>query len=481
MSQPIDQVVAAIADDGSWELRNDGAATPDPLSFPGYADAAAGLRARAPGGESVVCGAASIGRYEVELALFDFTFFGGSMGEVAGERLASAVERAADRQVPFVVRTATGGARMQEGMRSLVQMPKLVAARMALEEARQPFIAILGHPTTGGVLAGFAGLADITIAESGATVGFAGPRIVESFTGESLSEDSHRAESALSNGLVDEVVDPVELREHLTLILMALAPDQPRPVETIPAPAITDIDPWDVVNAARSTDRILAHELLLEAADAIVPLRGDRAGGDDPGLDVAVVRIAGRRALAMSLDRQHPPGPRAYRKARRALHVAQRLGLPVVTLIDTRGADPSESSEAGGIAWEIAQLFDAFLRVNVPTLAIVTGEGGSGGALAFATTDRLLAYELGFFSVIGPEMAAEILWRDGGRAEEAARMLRLTATDLVGLGIVDGLLPEPLDASSVRAAVVQHLDLLGAIPASDRAHRRRERWRARRG
>ncbi|MFP5299005.1 MAG: carboxyl transferase domain-containing protein, partial [Actinomycetota bacterium] len=330
------ETIAALTDEGSWELHRDGLRTADPLGFPGYAEALTKAQNGTGSDESVICGAATVARYPIELALFDFGFFGGSMGEIAGERLALAMERAAARGVPFVLRTATGGARMQEGMRSLIQMPKVVSARLGLAEAHQPFIAILGNPTTGGVLASLAGLADITIAEAGATVGFAGPRVAERAMGKPLSDVSHRAETAMSAGLVDDVLDPSEVREQLATILMTIAPDQPRDVE-VPGAAdgMRDLDPWSLVEAARSPDRTLNHELVLEASDAFIPLRGDRCGSDDPALDTALVRVAGRRAVLLALDRERSPGPSAYRKAKRVLRIAERLNIPVVTLIDT--------------------------------------------------------------------------------------------------------------------------------------------------
>jgi acetyl-CoA carboxylase carboxyl transferase subunit beta len=177
----------------------------------------------------------------------------------------------------------------------------------------------------------------------------------------------------------------------------------------------------------------------------------------------------------LALDRERAPGPGAYRKARRAAKVAERLRIPIVTLIDTRGADPSEPSESGGIAWEIARLFETMLTVKVPTLGIITGEGGSGGALALGCTDALFAYELSFFSVIGPELAAEILWRDSSRAEEAARALKLTAHDLKDLGIADRLLPEPPNGNGLRKVVCHHLAQLA--PDADPSTARRKRWR----
>lgn len=453
----------------------------NPLGYPGYAEAIEAARERSGVDESVLAGAARVEGRDVELAWFVFDFLGGSMGEVAGERLAEGLERAAARRVPFVLRTSTGGARMQEGMRALVQMPKVVAARVELARANQPLIAILGNPTTGGVLASITALADVTAVEEGATIGFAGPRVVETVTGTPLSESSHTPAAAMMHGLVDAVLPPDGARDFVARILRVLDSD--------PAPPDGDVrvvrstlavpDAWSSVEAARAPERVRAPHFLVAISDATVQLRGDRAGSQDPAVVTSLARIAGRPFMAISLDHKFSPGPGGYRKARRCVEIAARLRLPIVTIVDTRGADPSERSEAGGIAWEIARLFEAILLVPVPVLSIVTGEGGSGGALAFAAADVLLAYEDTIFSVIGPELAAEILWRDPGRAEDAARLLRITAADLLDLGIADGIVAEPFTADSLIRTVAYHLARLeeSGATADEITARRLRRWR----
>ena len=475
-------------DEGTFQPITDDLRSSDPLEWPEYAQALRKARDKARVDESVSAGPAKIGGHDVELALFDFDFIGGSMGEVAGERLARAMERAAEREVPFVLRTETGGARMQEGMVSLVQMPKVVAARLALAAAHQIFIGILGHPTTGGVLASLGALADYTIAEGDATVGFAGRRLVERFTGRSLTVPSHTAWSASTHGLVDSVTPREVVSLELSRLLDLLAQDAPEPPSELPSPPVaTKGDPWRSVQLARErSDRFLTPvKMLPNVASGLVELRGDRSGsafvtsGDDPGVFVAFARIAGRSAVVVALDPEYPPGPRAYRKTRRAIRIAERVALPVITLIDTAGADPSEDSEAGGIAWEIAALFEAMLTATVPILSVVTGEGGSGGALAFATADRLLIYEDAYFSVIAPESAAEILWRDAERGPDAAGLLKLTAHDLATLGIADNVLVGPPSEESLVEAIAYHLGALldEDISGEERSRRRRERWR----
>lgn len=466
-----------LIDDGSFKLSRDSLVSADPLSFPDYGAALESSRSVSGVDDSVSAGAATILGHPLEIAGFDFSFLGGSMGEVAGERVARAIERAVERGVPFVLRAASGGARMQEGMKSLIQMPKLVAARMALADAHLPYVAVLGDPTTGGVLASIGALADVTLAESGAIVGFAGPRVVESVTGALPSSSSHTASSALGNGMVDSVVRMEEVRTAIGDLLEVLSPDNPEPVETPMDGDPAALDPWEAVEAARSDDRPTGPQLARAMCSHAFGLRGDRAGIDDPLLYALIGRINGRRALVIALDRKGTPGPGAFRKAKRCLLLAQRLRLPVVTIIDTRGADPSEASEAAGIAWEIGALFEAMLSTTVPLVACVTGEGGSGGALAFATGDVLLIYEKAIFSVIGPEAAAAILWRDSDRAPEAARALKLTANELKRLGIADAVLAEPPTGENLADAVAYHLDRID--PRTDLVARRRERWRTR--
>jgi acetyl-CoA carboxylase carboxyl transferase beta subunit len=470
-------IALQVADEGSFRPVEDGLTSADPLAWPDYRSDLHAATEKSSSDESVVAGPCTISGHEVELSLFEFGFMGGSMGEVAGARLVNSIERAAARRVPFVLRTSTGGARMQEGMRSLAQMPRMVAARSALTGAHQPFICVLGNPTTGGVLASIAALADLTVAESNATIGFVGPRVAQRFTGRPLPETSHTAPSAFSHGLVDEMVIAADVRAYLVAALETLAPDAPAAEADLPAgdASPADTDAWDAVQSTRDPGRPHAPDLARSIVDrSFVELRGDRAGEDDPALTCGLARVAGRRVLMMALEREHAPRPAAYRKAVRCVGIAGRLGIPVVTLIDTRGADPSGESEAGGIAWAIASLFDAMLSAPVPLLSIVTGEASSGGALAFAAADRLVAYPDSIFSVIDPESAAEILWRDIRRAPEAARILRPTAGGLLNLGLADEIAPGPLETTGLKALVASRLAQMNqdALPRE-----RRERWR----
>jgi acetyl-CoA carboxylase carboxyl transferase subunit beta len=364
-------------------------------------------------------------------------------------------------------------------MVSLVQMPKVVSARIDAGLAHVPFVVVLGDPTTGGVLASAGNLADVTLAVEGATIGFAGPRVVHRFTGEPLPPGAHSSTFALNHGLIDSVVSRSEVRTVITNVLDVLAPDEidavdePAAATTVPSP-----DPWTALQAVRARGRPRPPRLAGDVADASIDLRGDRGGTEDPALVCRLARIAGRRALVMATDPDHSPGPGAFRKARRALAVATRLELPVVNLIDTRGADPSLEAEQQGIAAEIASTFEAMLSTPVPILSIVTGEGGSGGALAFATGDLLFAYSDSIFTVIDVDAAAEILWRDVARAPEAARLLKIGAHDLLELGIANGLIPGPPEARSLKRVIAYHLArLVTEDVGATRTATRRRRWR----
>jgi acetyl-CoA carboxylase carboxyl transferase beta subunit len=463
------RTIELLTDAQSFEVARDELVSRNPLAWPNYSHTLEAARQRASGDESVIAGSATIDGTDIEMAVFDFAFIAGSMGEVAGERLARALERAARRSVPFVLVTSSGGARMQEGMISLVQMPKLAVARLHLAEAHQPLIAVLEDPTTGGVLASVAGLADVTAAVEGATIGFAGPRVVQRFTG-ALPQSSHTAATAFESGLVDALIGPDDRHSWLRAVVGMVGPNAP----DSSAAQRPESAPSDTAGVHPA-----GPDLLIAASEGTIELRGDRAGADDRAVVTAIARLGGHRVVVLALDHRLSPGPSAYRKARRVLGIAARLDLPVLTIIDSHGADPSPTSESSGIAWAIAELIEAMLSAPVPIIAVVTGEGGSGGALALATGDVLLAYESSVFSVIAPEAAAEILWRDGGRAAEAAELLKLGARDLLEFGIADALISDPVEPGSLVDAVTYHLGLLADADRTSetRVRDRRRRWR----
>jgi acetyl-CoA carboxylase carboxyl transferase subunit beta len=390
-----------------------------------------------------------------------FDFIAGSMGAVEGERIVHAYDRARAERLPVVVVVTSAGARMQEGMVALAQMARTADAARRHAESGLLQVAYLASPTTGGVYASFASLADVIWAEPNATIGFAGPRVVQQTTGAALPAGAHTAESAFAAGLVDAVLDPAAARDQLRLLLslsggVTTEPRGARLPEDRSRPAAPP-DAWTEVRRARDPARPSGRAWLARIVPERIELRGDRAGGTDDVVVAALGRTAeGTPVAAIALDRDARdgrPGPAGFRLARRTVALAARLGLPLVTFVDTPGADPSDESERGGIAGEIARLLAAVAGHPAPTCAVVTGEGGSGGALAFAACDRLYLLDGAVFSVIAPEGAAAILDRDAGKAPAVAPLLKLTGPDLVALGVVDGV----VEAADLGGAVAHAL------------------------
>ncbi|MCU1453767.1 MAG: hypothetical protein JWN46_1913 [Acidimicrobiales bacterium] len=419
----------------------------DPLAFPGYADElathdGAGVRTGRTDGYVLIEG--------------DFGALGGSMGAVHGEKVVRAWDRATALGLPVVVVTCSGGARMQEGMVSLIQMARTAAAAGRHGAAGLLSVAVHRSPTTGGVLASYGSLCDLRAAEAGATIGFAGPRVAQAVTGHPVS-GSHKAATALAAGLVDAVVDgdtEVAWVEGALGVRDVPLVARPLPVRVVPAPSPGGDGAWAEVQRARQIGRPSGVDVAADLVSSWTEL-----GGVDPTLRVGVATVAGRRAVVLASDRYAGTGrptPAAFRLAQRGIALAGRLGWPVVSLVDTPGAEPGSHAENDGIAAEIARTFAAMAELPTPSVAVCVGEGGSGGALALAAADRLLIQEHAIFSVIGPEGAAAILERDVAGAPRVAARLKLTSTDVHELGIVDGIVPD--DVPATVAAIVKALE-----------------------
>jgi acetyl-CoA carboxylase carboxyl transferase subunit alpha len=246
---------------------------------------------------------------------------------------------------------------------------------------------------------------------------------------------------------------------------------------------------WDRVKLARHPERPHLPDYIDELTDDFIELHGDRAFGDDRALVGGFACFAGRTILLLG----HQKGgstrenlarnfgmarPEGYRKAERLMRHAEKFGIPVVSLIDTPGAEPGIGSEERGQATAIAESLLTMADLRVPIVAVVVGEGGSGGALAVGVADRMLMLENAIYAVASPEACAAILWKDAGKAPDAAETMRITAADLAGFGIVDDVIPEPAPAHerpreairAVGAAIARHLDDLEAMfPAGDPA------------
>jgi acetyl-CoA carboxylase carboxyltransferase component len=396
-------------------------------------------------------------------AAWDFSVQGGSYGEDDATVFAAAVDRAVELNVPLVTLVRSGGTRLQEGMAALVGIPRARYALRKLADAHLPHLSVADAPTTGGVWISIASVADLRVAVTGATVGFAGPRVVEAFTGELPGADSHTAESAWATGRVDEVLTREGALAWLQGALRTWTPDVRSPAPPPAQHERTQRGGWEQVLAARSrtvSGRELLHELLTDP----LPLRAPHG---DTSVTALVGRLQGRPLVGVALASElgGRPTPNGYRLAARAYALAGRLDLPVLSLVDTPGADPSPRAEKDGIAEAMGEALDALLACPAPTLALVHGEGGSGGALAAAAADLVLVTDRSYFAPIGPEGATAALRRP---REECAELMRITPDDLLRLGFADAL-AEPSD-------VPGHLESLLLLGREVRMGRRAERW-----
>ncbi|GAA4921011.1 carboxyl transferase domain-containing protein [Streptomyces coeruleoprunus] len=420
-----------------------GSAAPDgPLGWEGYDASRARAAGRTGEEESVVFGEADVSGHRCALLAFEFGFLGGSLGRRTGDRITAAYRLARERRVPLVSLVATGGSRMQEGMVALRQLQRVARESVLLREAGVPHVAVLRDPSTGGGWATVGAGADVILALPGAQVGFAGSRVRPP----DADPAAYTAEGQLAAGHVDAVVPAGELRGTLARWVAALARPAPGPVP--PPAALTDGGTggtgglpgtgWDAVRRARDPRRPRAEAYLDAYFSYRLPLGGDRCGGTDPGL-LCGVGVREGRGVAYVAQCGTATLPAGYRTAARVIRLADRLGLPVLTLVDTPGAANDAEAERTGAGAAIAETFAAVAAARVPVTTLLIGEGGSGGALALAAPDNTWTTPDAYFSVIAPELAAAILKRPPEDAPHTAEQLRLRPQDLLELGVVRGI------------------------------------------
>ena len=421
------------------------------------------------GSAAVRAGHIAIGDGEAIVAAWDFGVAGGSFGEAEATTFVQTCRAAIRAQLPLLTLMRSGGTRLQEGMRSLVGIPRAVMALDELAAAGLPHIAVADQPTTGGVWVACGSEADVRIGVAGATVGFSGPRVVEAMTGVVLHPGANTAESALAAGLLDAVTPGPEVPSLVAQLLRIFAADDPTPV-TEPRVALEAArGGWEQVVESRGAARPSGEELLTSMLDEWFPLR---CTGDE-SVFAAVGRLAGRRVCAVALSRQRAGrvSPGGYGLLARAAAIAGRLDLALIVLVDTAGADPLPDSEAAGIARSVRSAMSSVLGCTAPSVCVVLGEGGSGGALAGAVCDVVGVGGHGWFAALAPEGAAATLRMP---AAEAAEVLSLTPADLVGNGFADSIAPST--AASLGPWLAMRIDGLREMDQAVRLRRRRDRW-----
>ena len=478
--------IEMLADGGSFEEWDREMEFKNPLNFPGYEKKVAAAREKTGLSEAIVTGKARIGGVEAVLGVCDARFIMSSMGYVVGEKIARAVERATEEKLPVILFACSGGARMQEGIVSLMQMAKTSAALKRHHERGQLYVSVLTDPTTGGVTASFAMLGDVILAEPGALIGFAGPRVIEQTIGQKLPEGFQRAEFLLEHGFIDKIVTRQEMKETLGVILRLHCgagceklggsgqeksclnrPEQPQPKNSAPAlPAkIARRSEWDTVLLSRSPARPVASDYIRRIFDDFVEFAGDRYYKDDVaivggiasfhGLPVTVIGQEKGKNTKDNIKRNFGmPSPEGYRKALRLMKQAEAFGRPVVCFVDTPGAFCGLEAEERGQGEAIARSLFEMSDLTVPILSIVIGEGGSGGALAMAVGNEVWMLENSIYSILSPEGFASILYKDSKKASEAARVMKITARDLMGLGLIERVIAEEAPASSENLPVI---------------------------
>ncbi|MHA6799278.1 carboxyl transferase domain-containing protein [Bounagaea algeriensis] len=409
----------------------------NPLDWPGYPQQRDRAAERTGHAESVRCGRGRFGAREAVLVAFDFAFLGGSVGAGAGARIVDAFDRARQLRLPVVSLVASGGSRMQEGIVALGQLQHIAHACLRARRDRIPHVTLLRQPTTGGMWASLAASADVVLASPGALVAFGGSRARGA--GSEEGEASFTAEGKLATGQVDQVVTdadlPEVLRQCVHLLHPGAVPPRPEPAE-LPA-VLGSAEPpetgWEAVVRARAQDRPRAEDYLRAHFDARLELGGDRAGGRDPGMRCGIGERGGR-PVAYAAQTGTANTAAGFRAAARLVRLADRLGLPLLTLVDTPGAANDAAAEDAAIGPAIAEAFTAVAETRVPVTSLVVGEGGSGGALALCAPGCTWIAPEAYFAVIAPESAARILKRPADEVGELAGWMRLRPQDLAELG-----------------------------------------------
>lgn len=433
----------------------------NPLQFKGYENKVKTLKEKTGLDEAVLTGKGMIQGNPAVIAVCDGRFLMASMGEIVGEKITRAVERATREHLPVVIFACSGGARMQEGIVSLMQMAKTAAALKHHSQAGLLYVSVLTDPTTGGVTASFAMLGDVILAEPQALIGFAGPRVIEQTIGEKLPKGFQRSEFLLEHGFIDRIVERNEMKQVLGDILAMHSVSKECPKTDEIQEALENRNefgsrktPWERVQISREKDRPVGQDYLKQLFPDFMELHGDRAFGDDKAVIGGIARFHGRpvtvivqskgKSTKENLERHFGmPSPEGYRKALRLMKQAEKFQRPVLCFVDTPGAFCGVEAEERGQGEAIARNLFEMAALIVPVLSVVIGEGGSGGALAMAVANEVWMMENAIYSILSPEGFAAILWKDSTRAKEAAEVMKLTAIDLKELGIIEQIIPEP--------------------------------------
>lgn len=446
--------------------------------------------------EAVITGLGLIKGQKVAVVLSEFGFLAGSIGRSTAARIEKAFRRATAEGLPVLASPASGGTRMQEGTPAFVAMVSITAAVQAHTEASLPYLVYLRHPTTGGVMASWGSLGNITIAQPGALLGFLGPRVYETIYQQPFPEGVQVAENLQSHGIIDAVVPLEELAQIVTRALRILRPAAREAADyeyaLVPDRQLSEEDVWSAITATRKPRRPSVRHVVKYAASDALQLSGTSEGENDPRMFLALARFSGYPAVIVGQDRTRaddartaePMGPAFLREARRGALLAQKLGIALVTVIDTEGAALSREAEEGGMAGQIARSIDTLVGLEVPSVSVLLGQGTGGGALALLPADISIAAASSWLSPLPPEGASAIIYRDIEHASYLAHAQKTDAFSLRRAGIVQVIVPEEYDVSTaprrfsqeVGQAVGTALDELARVDRKQLRALRAERY-----
>ncbi len=494
--------IEAIADAGIFEEWFVGLDTKNPLDYEGYPEKVEQLRKKTKLDEAVTTGKLTIAGQAAAVAVMDGRFLMASMGQVVGEKITRTIEKATDENLPLIIFSCSGGARMQEGIVSLMQMAKTSAALKRHSEGGNLYISVLTDPTTGGVTASFAMLGDIILAEPKALIGFAGPRVIEQTIGQKLPKGFQRSEFLLEHGFIDAIVERNQLKDELAKILrLHVKTDltlEKQDITTVQKSIHKkDLSSWDRVLLSRKNDRPVGGDYIEKLFSDFIELHGDRYFKDDSaiiggiaifkGVPVTVIAQAKGHNTKENINRNFGmPSPDGYRKALRLMKQAEKFNRPIICFVDTPGAFCGLEAEERGQGEAIARNLYEMSAIKTPILTIMIGEGGSGGALAMAVSDQVWMLENSVYSILSPEGYSSILWKDSRRAPEAAKVMKMTASDLHEMGIVEKVFAEPevytvgtmsLVTNKLQPAIESFLAEYIEIDSSELVERRYDRFR----
>ena len=511
--------IQMVADEGSFEEWDGSLMGENPMDYRGYPEKLSAVQGKTGLREAVVTGKCRINGHEAVLGVCDGRFLMASMGWAVGEKITRAVERATEEKLPVILFACSGGARMQEGITSLMQMTKTSAALRRHSDAGLLYISVLTEPTTGGVTASFAMLGDVILAEPGALIGFAGPRVIEQTIRQKLPKGFQRAEFLLEHGFVDAIVERENLKRTLTKVLKLhekkdrsvidsfrfIDPEETKEQnrsETISSTgkgqeSSLSLTPWERVQASRRPDRPSGSAYIRALFTDFTKFHGDRKYGDDPAVIGGVAAFHGIPVTVIAQEKGNGtkeniyrnfgmPMPEGYRKALRLMKQAEKFRRPVICFVDTPGAFCGIEAEERGQGAAIAENLMEMAGLTVPVLTVVTGEGGSGGALALAAGDQVWMLENAVYSILSPEGFASILWKDSSKAKEAAEVMKLTAADLYRQKIIEKIIPEPKELKEENLShvtdrldeeIADFLKQYEKIPEKELLKKRYERFR----